>query len=275
MRALSPDDGSAEAIRAAAETPVVHDDHRVALERELDRLNLAIQGSAAALSQHLSWMLVSQAAVLLAYLIVLVNGWSVSLPGRRELLLGLAAFGVIAVVFTYLGLRGARDRVGPLKSHRQRVEDALERVAGRPPVFARQGTMTALLANASTRGLPLMIVAGWTALIAHTLVLPTQMPETRGGTVVEPRSSAEPVQPARSVKGQSSTSSLGSAAASSTTSGANAASAPGSKLQGTTPAAATAADTSAEASPESPVLRLLRRAVATPASAEPQERVAP
>ena len=75
-------------------------------------------------------------------------------------------------MLTYLGLRAARDRVGPLKLQRQRVEDALERVAARPPAFARQGVITALLAQASTRGLPLLIIAGWVALTLYTLGLP-------------------------------------------------------------------------------------------------------
>ncbi|MGE5713160.1 MAG: hypothetical protein ACM32F_04745, partial [Betaproteobacteria bacterium] len=172
MRALSPTDGSADAVREAADAALAQDDNRLALERELDRLNTAIQGSAAALGQHLSWLIVAQAFLLTAYVIVLVGAWSLPLPGKRWLLTGIALFAMVAVSCTYLGLRAARDRVGPLKLQRQRIEDALERVAARPPAFARQGTVTALLAQASTRGLPLAIVAGWVALTLYTLALP-------------------------------------------------------------------------------------------------------
>ena len=102
-------------------------------------------------------------------------GWRMEPSAARQTLAatGIAAFALLAVGCTYLGLRAARDRVGPLKLHRQRVEDALERIAARPPVFARQGAITALLAQASTRGLPLLLVAGWfgaRALHARTAV---------------------------------------------------------------------------------------------------------
>ena len=37
MRALSPTDGSADAVREAADAALARDDNRLALERELDR----------------------------------------------------------------------------------------------------------------------------------------------------------------------------------------------------------------------------------------------
>ncbi len=172
MQPLSPTDGSADAVREAADAALTHSENRLALERELDRLNTAVQGSAAALGQHLSWMLVAQAFLLTAYVIVLVGGWSLPIPGKRWLLAGISGFALLAVVGTYLGLRAARDRVGPLKAQRQRVEDALERVAARPPAFARQGALNAALAHGSTRGLPLLVVAGWIVLSLYSLALP-------------------------------------------------------------------------------------------------------
>ena len=86
MRPLSTTDGSADAVREAADTALAQDDNRLALERELDRLNTAIQGSAAALGQHLSWVIVAQAFLLTAYVIVLVGAWTLPLPGKRWLL---------------------------------------------------------------------------------------------------------------------------------------------------------------------------------------------
>lgn len=204
MQPLSASDGSADAVRAAAETALARDDNRLALERELDRLNAAVQGSAAALSQHQSWLLVSQAFLLLAYVVVLVGAWSLPLPGKRWLLVGIAGFALAAVVCTYLGLRAARDRVGPLKMHRRRVEDALERVAARPPAFARQGALTALLAHASTRGLPLLVVAGWIALALYALGLPMSNGDAvRAASAAEQRgavSTASPVTAAPAAK---------------------------------------------------------------------------
>jgi len=172
MQPLSPSDGSADAIRNAADAALSNGENRLALERELDRLNAAVQGSAAALGQHLSWLLVAQAFLLTAYMVVLVGGWSLPIPGKRSLLAGISVFALLAAAGTYLGLRVARDRVGPLKAQRQRIEDALERVAARPPAFARQGALNAALAQGSTRGLPLLIIAGWIALSLYSLALP-------------------------------------------------------------------------------------------------------
>ena len=148
MQALSSVDGSAEAVREAAETALARGENRLALERELDRLNVAVQGSAAALES---------APVVDAGRTVLPAGRLYGRAGGRlecaSAWQALAAdryqciFAVATVIATYFGLRAARDRVGPLKQHRQRVEEALERVAARPPAFARQGAITAALAQ--------------------------------------------------------------------------------------------------------------------------------
>ena len=247
MRALSSSDGSADAVREAADA-ATHTDNRLALERELDRLNTAIQGSAAALGQHLSWMIVAQAFLLTAYLVVLVGGWSLPIPGKRGLLLGIAAFALLAVTFTYLGLRAARDRVGPLKLQRQRVEDALERVAARPPAFARQGAVTALLAHGSTLGLPLLIVAGWVALSLYTLALPLSVDGKPPIAAAEPRTNGAAAAPARAARAAPANPAKGAA--------------------GTTdPAPAVAAEASADTS-DSPLLNFFRRAVNPPPATE-------
>jgi hypothetical protein len=247
MRALSSSDGSADAVREAADA-ATHTDNRLALERELDRLNTAIQGSAAALGQHLSWMIVAQAFLLTAYLVVLVGGWSLPIPGKRGLLLGTAAFALLAVTFTYLGLRAARDRVGPLKLQRQRVEDALERVAARPPAFARQGAVTALLAHGSTLGLPLLIVAGWVALSLYTLALPLSVDGKSPIAAVEPRTNGAAAAPARAARAAPANPAKGAAGM-------------------TDPAPAVAAEASADTS-DSPLLNFFRRAVNPPPATE-------
>jgi hypothetical protein len=255
MRALSPTDGSADAVREAADAALARDDNRLALERELDRLNTAIQGSAAALGQHLSWLIVAQAFLLSAYFIVLVGAWSLPLPGKRWLLTGIGLFAMLAVGCTYLGLRAARDRVGPLKLQRQRVEDALERVAARPPAFARQGTVTALLAQASTRGLPLVIVAGWIALTLYTLALPLPT-DNKVPTAVESRANGATAPAAKAAR----------PAATSAAKAAN----------GTTgEASPTPTESATATTSDSPLLEFFRRAVNTPPAAEPQEGIKP
>jgi hypothetical protein len=259
MRALSPTDGSADAVREAADAALARDDNRLALERELDRLNTAIQGSAAALGQHLSWLIAAQAFLLTAYIIALVGAWNLPLPGKRGLLTGIALFAIVAVSFTYLGLRAARDRVGPLKLQRQRVEDALERVAARPPAFARQGALTALLAQASTRGLPLLVIAGWAALTLYTLALPLPSDGKSTAAAAESRSNAA-------------TPPVAKAAGRSATTPAVAKAAPAATVEATPPAADAGSDTATE----SPLLNFFRRAVNTPPAVEqPTESVKP
>lgn len=258
MRALSPSDGSADAVREAADAAVIHGDNRPALERELDRLNTAIQGSAAALGQHLSWTIVAQAFLLTAYVVVLVGSWTLPIPGKRWLLTGIAVFALLAVMFTYLGLRAARDRVGPLKQQRQRVEEALERVAARPPAFARQGALTALLAQASTRGLPLLIIGGWVALTLYTLALPLPTDSRSTSVSAEPRpngtNGVATVAPKAARPGPATTPAKSAAASAEA-------------------APAAPADSSADASGESPLLNFFRRAVNTPPAAEPPTEV--
>ncbi len=260
MRALSPTDGSADAVREAADAALAKDDNRLALERELDRLNTAIQGSAAALGQHLSWLITAQAFLLTAYVIVLVGAWNLPLPGKHGLLSGIALFAALAVCFTYLGLRAARDRVGPLKQQRQRVEDALERVAARPPAFARQGQVTALLAQASTRGLPLLVIAGWAALTLYTLALPLPSDgKSTAAAAVESRSNgASP--PVAKAAGRSAATPV------------VAKTAPAATMEATPPAA----DAGSNTATESPLLNFFRRAVtAPPAVEQPAEPVKP
>jgi hypothetical protein len=253
MRELSADDGSAEAVREAADTALVQSENRLALERELDRLNVAVQGSAAALSQHLSWILVTQAFLLVAYMIVLVGGWNVPLPGKRWLLIGIAVFAISAVVATYLGLRAARDRVGPLKQHRQRVEDALERVAARPPAFARQGAITAALAQLSTRGLPVLACIGWGGLVLYTLAAPMPTDVRTAALAGEQRANAAPAASAKAARSSAATAKATPAVASE----------------------AAAAEADSSASSGSPLVDFLRRAVNTPPAVESQESVKP
>jgi hypothetical protein len=171
MDVLSNEQGSAQAIReAAAASEAV--DSRMALERELDRLNEALGIQASAAAQHLNWTLLAQAFLLTSYLIVLVGAWSVPLPGKRWLLAAIVAYGAVSLVLGYLSQRGSRDRLAPLRNSRRLVEQALERVANRPTVFSRERLLVTTLGDWATRLLPLLILTGWAALTFYTLALP-------------------------------------------------------------------------------------------------------
>jgi hypothetical protein len=186
MDVLSNSQGSAQAVRdAAAASEAV--DSRMALERELDRLNEALAAHATAASQHLNWTLLAQAFLLTSYLIVLVGGWAVPLPGKRWLLAAIVGYGAVSLVLGYLSQRGSRDRLAPLRNSRRLVEEALERVASRPTVFSRERLLVTTLGDWATRLLPLLILTGWAALTMYTLALP--IPGT-GRPVAEARSDA-------------------------------------------------------------------------------------
>jgi hypothetical protein len=161
MDVLSRSDGSAQAVQDAAEAAT---SSRMGLERELDRLNGGLASHAEALAQHLNWTLLAQAFLVTAYFIVLVGGWSIPLPGKRWLLSSIAGYGAISLVLGYLSLRAHRDRIAPLRQSRRLTEQALERVASRPPVFSRENLLSTTVGMWSSRLLPLVILLGWGAL---------------------------------------------------------------------------------------------------------------
>jgi hypothetical protein len=169
MDVLSRSDGSAQAVQDAAEAAT---SSRMGLERELDRLNGGLASHAEALAQHLNWTLLAQAFLVTAYFIVLVGGWSIPLPGKRWLLSSIAGYGAISLVLGYLSLRAHRDRIAPLRQSRRLTEQALERVASRPPVFSRENLLSTTVGMWSSRLLPLVILLGWGALTLYTLSLP-------------------------------------------------------------------------------------------------------
>jgi hypothetical protein len=243
MQSLSTQDGSAEAVRKAADGALPTDDNRLALERELDRLNFGVHGTTAAMIQHLNWMLMSQAFLLVAYLIVLVGAWGVALPGKRWLMASIAGFGTVVMLLAYFGVRGHLDRIGPLKLARRTIEEALERVAARPSVFSRQSLLVVALADWSTRVLPAVMIGGWLALALYTLSVP--MP-TDVRTAAPARGETKAVQPA--------------------TTGRNSARPAPRKAEAAPAAEEVTSEAAAE--PESPLTGFLRRALNQPPPAE-------
>jgi hypothetical protein len=194
MDVLSTKDGSAQAVRDAAASEVI--DSRLALERELDRLNVAVGAHSTASAQHLQWSVLAQAFLLASYLIVLVGGWSLPLPGKRWLLAAIAGFALVSLVLGHLSQRGSRDRIAPLRQSRRLVEQALERIAARPVVFSRDGVIARSVGDWATTLMPIAILAGWVALTLYALALPLPTDaraaaEVRGAT----RAAAAPASP--------------------------------------------------------------------------------
>jgi hypothetical protein len=202
MDVLSTKDGSAQAVREAAATDVI--DSRMALERELDRLNIAVGAHSTASAQHLQWSVLAQSFLLTSYLIVLVGGWSLPLPGKRWLLAAIAGFSVVSLVLGHLSQRGSRDRIAPLRQSRRLVEQALERIAARPVVFSRDGVIARSVGDWATTLMPIAILAGWVALTLYSLTLPLP---------TDIRSAAEVRGPSRAAAAPASTTPTSAAAA--------------------------------------------------------------
>lgn len=155
--------GNASAERAAASRDV--------LERELDRVQGAVQASESSFGQQLNWLLLAQALFLNAYLVVLVFGSAPAIPGRRWLLAGLALFAAVFAVFTYLALRGSRDAVSSLRATRQDLEATLAR-QGRAPLFAPRSLMSAGLSSFAVNVLPASFIVGWLVISIYALAVP-------------------------------------------------------------------------------------------------------
>lgn len=179
--ALLAEDTASTTLRLDARSRAPGSDHaperppespsREALERELDRVQAAVQAGATTFGQQITWLLLAQALFLNAYLMVLVFGAGPAIPGKRWLLAGLAIFATAFAVLTYLALRGSRDALRALRAARREVEAALARL-GREPVFAPRNFVTAGLASFASGLLPASFIAGWVAISIYALAAP-------------------------------------------------------------------------------------------------------
>lgn len=138
------------------------------LERELDRVQSAVQASEATFAQQLSWLLLAQALFLNAYLVVLVFSTSLTLPGRGGLLAGLAIFAAVFAAFSCLSLRGSRDAARTLRMTRSELEAKLAK-QGRTPVFAHQRVISARRSALTAHVLPAAFIVGWLMISIYAL----------------------------------------------------------------------------------------------------------
>ncbi len=141
-------------------------DQRAILERELDRLQQAIQIDQQAAGQHLNWLLLSQALFMNAFLIVMLLHGAMSMTFARWLLVGLAALGVTAAVMLHAALRRKREEVAMLCLQRRAVELSLQKDFGRVPMFPPTRN------EAPSAALPAIFLTAWGLLLAYALLSP-------------------------------------------------------------------------------------------------------
>lgn len=147
-------------------------ERRESLERELDRVQTSLLGERGSFGQQLTWLMLSQALLLNAFLFVLILGWSTPLPAKRLLLAGLAVFAAVVAVLIVLALRGTRDAVISLHQQRKSLEATLQKDFGRAPIYAPRTVVTRGLAGFANGVLPATFVAGWIALTLYALAAP-------------------------------------------------------------------------------------------------------
>jgi len=150
-------------------------ERREHLERELDRVQNSLLGERAMFGHQLNWLMLSQALLLNAFLLVLILGWSTPLPAKRLLLAGIAVFAATVALLIVLALRGTRDALMSLHQHRKTLEATLQKDFGRPPLYAPRALVTRGLAGFANGLLPATFVAGWIALTIYTLAAPLGM----------------------------------------------------------------------------------------------------
>lgn len=152
-------------VSSTPEAPDPTSDRRAILERELDRLQHALQVDQQSAGQHLNWLLLSQALFVNAFLIVLVLGSRVPLPFAKWLLVGLAALGVVAALTLHTALRRAREEIAMLRLQRRAVEMSLQQEFGRAPMFPP------IRSEAPSAVVPAIFISGWTLLVAYALLM--------------------------------------------------------------------------------------------------------
>ncbi len=152
-------------VSPPSDTPDPATDRRAILERELDRLQHALQVDQQSAGQHLNWLLLSQALFVNAFLIVLVLGSRVPLPFVKWLLVGLAALGVAAALTLHTALRRAREEIAMLRLQRRAVEMSLQQEFGRVPMFPPSRS------EAPSAWLPAVLVTAWALLVAYALLM--------------------------------------------------------------------------------------------------------
>jgi hypothetical protein len=180
----------------AANAPAPTPEERIVLERELDRVQNAVQAEQAVFGQQLNWLMLSQALFLNAYLLVLVVGWSTPLQGKRLLLGGLAVFAAIVAVLVYLALRSGRDALHALRAQRRQIETTLHSQHARTPVFQPVNIVTRGLGGFATRLLPASFIAGWVAISLYTLAAPISSKLIEDATAASAPAAAHSVRPA-------------------------------------------------------------------------------
>ncbi len=137
---------------------------QAALERELDRLNLAATTEQLALGQHLNWLIASQAIFIHAFMMLFIVSGLGAVRLNHWLLGGLALVGILCA----LALHGSIDRASRMLAllvvQRRAVEVELAAVSGRAPSLPKDVSKTSGWAGP-------LFVGAWLVLLSCSAAL--------------------------------------------------------------------------------------------------------
>jgi hypothetical protein len=133
-------------------------------ERELDRLQQAVQAEQLALSQHMNWLIASQAILIHAFLMLFVIGAMGAVWLNYWLLGGVALIGILCALALHGGVDRASKSAALLVVQRRAVELELAALGGRTPNLPKETSKAAGWAGPT-------FVAAWLSLLAYSAAM--------------------------------------------------------------------------------------------------------
>lgn len=133
-------------------------------ERELDRLQQAVHAEQLALSQHMNWLIASQAILIHAFLMLFVIGATGVVYLNYWLLGGVALIGVLCALALHGGVDRASKSAALLVVQRRAVELELAALGGRTPNLPKEASRAVGWAGP-------MFVATWLSLLAYSVAI--------------------------------------------------------------------------------------------------------
>lgn len=133
-------------------------------QRELDRLNLAVNTEQGSLGQHMNWLLASQAILIHTFLMVFVVSAMGVIAVNHWLLGGLALIGITCALVLHASLDRGSQTLAILVLQRRAFEAELANLCGRTPTLPKDSP------KHSAWAAPLFVVV-WLGLLVCSAAL--------------------------------------------------------------------------------------------------------
>jgi hypothetical protein len=173
VAAVAEADSGRATLRIDAERPVpapppspeqAQVGRREAAERELDRLQQAVNTEQLALGQHMNWLIASQAILIHAFLMVFVVSGMGVIALNHWLLGSLALIGIMSALALHASLDSRGKSLAMLVVQRRAIEAELSTLTGRSPNLPKDAARISGWAG------PLFVIV-WFGLLACSAAL--------------------------------------------------------------------------------------------------------